>query len=663
MAKNMNFPEIPDYQPLCMAGKGSFGEVYLALDALEHLCALKVIHWENFESIEDYKREFDALRAYMVYSREHDGLVSIHHVGGNPGEEFYYYVMDPADPLDPDDDIESYAPLTLKEKIDSSLNGIPPSEVLDISIQLASALNYLHSLELLHRDIKPDNIVFINGKPKLTDPGLVKGAEAEGSFVGTHGYIAPEGPGYGSDQYALGKTIYRMLTGNHAKDFPEIPTKCLEGKDAELSFMLNDVCNKACEYNLPERFKDVGELEEFLLDAEANLAKSKGSISRNRFSRRTLWVTGILACGAISIPLFFIRPSQDPEEVLMPSCAKIAGWEHSFYLDQEGRVWACGNNEFSQLGIPGKEIVTRPTQVRGLPSGVVAVATGINHSLFLTNNGSVWGVGQNKYGQLGLGDFEDRIEPIQIPYLKKVYAIAASGDYSLLLYEDGTPWGMGKAEDWLQGNKDNTPINKPSQIKGLLTDVDKMVAGIGHAFFIFDGQLYGLGSNQLGQLGDGTKIDRSSPSLIPNSGGIVELSTGYDHTLFIKNDGSLWGFGQNHHGQLGQLDKESVDVPVSILSPKKPMTISCGQYFSLVLMEDKTLYGMGSNVNGQLGVSGSSTSLLSEIAVGVDSIWAGRSHSLFTKDGKVYSTGGNEFGQLGDGTFESKWKAGAWNLV
>src|SRR5207249_11754056 len=82
------------------------------------------------------------------------------------------------------------------------------AEFARVSVALTSALAFLHAQGLMHRDIKPSNIIFVQGKPKLADIGLVAGTDETRSFVGTEGYIPPEGPGTpAADVYSLGKVL------------------------------------------------------------------------------------------------------------------------------------------------------------------------------------------------------------------------------------------------------------------------------------------------------------------------------------------------------------------------------------------------------------------------------------------------------------------------
>ncbi len=117
---------------------------------------------------------------------------------------------------------ERYIPLTLRTRLLSEPR-LPAPECLALATALASALECLHSHDLVHRDIKPANIIFVNGRPKRADIGLVPDAGGH-SHLGTHGYLPPEGSGGPrADVFALGKVIYEMAFGLPPHAFPARP--------------------------------------------------------------------------------------------------------------------------------------------------------------------------------------------------------------------------------------------------------------------------------------------------------------------------------------------------------------------------------------------------------------------------------------------------------
>lgn len=134
---------------------------------------------------------------------------------------------------------------------------MPAQECLRIGLELAAALAFLHERGLVHRDIKPANLIFINGRLKLADIGLVAETGDAQSFVGTEGYISPEGPGTPqSDVFSAGRVLYELLTGKEARWFPEQPQPVPETADPELWHQLLAITKRACASDASGRFAD-----------------------------------------------------------------------------------------------------------------------------------------------------------------------------------------------------------------------------------------------------------------------------------------------------------------------------------------------------------------------------------------------------------------------
>jgi serine/threonine protein kinase len=125
-------------------------------------------------------------------------------------------------------------------------------------------LEFLHSQRLIHRDIKPSNIIFVRGAPKLADIGLVTEIATSGTeatYIGTHGYIAPEGPGRpGADIYSLGRVLYEAWTGLHNEQYPRMPDTLMQRPDRELLIDLNEIILKACQREPAERYSSAAEM-------------------------------------------------------------------------------------------------------------------------------------------------------------------------------------------------------------------------------------------------------------------------------------------------------------------------------------------------------------------------------------------------------------------
>lgn len=276
---------IPDYTLIKRVGSGAYGEVWLAQSVTGAYRAVKIVWREDFELTRTFHREFLGIQQFEPISRGHPCMVHILHVGWNEDRGFYYCVMELADDAEEGPNFESvhtYVPRTLGT--DMKRHGrLDLVFCRDAGVYLADALYYMHNRGLTHRDIKPSNIIFCGGVCKLADIGLVAGF-GERTFVGTEGFVPPEGPGTPqADIYSLGKVLYEMSSGKDRMEFPEVPTNL---GDDEWPFWLdlNRVICKACAPDLKERFQTAGEFAEAL----QRVGEKKQESFIRRFSRAAI---------------------------------------------------------------------------------------------------------------------------------------------------------------------------------------------------------------------------------------------------------------------------------------------------------------------------------------------------------------------------------------
>ncbi|MED5586466.1 MAG: bifunctional serine/threonine-protein kinase/formylglycine-generating enzyme family protein [Verrucomicrobiota bacterium] len=286
-------PDIPDHVIIRRIGKGSYGEVWLGRSVTGALRAVKVVTRADFDLDHTFEREFEGIKSFEKVSLKHPGLVNILHVGRNDKEGFYYYVMELADDRASGRDIdpEQYVPHTLSSEINKQ-GRLPMDRCAVWCEVLAGALHHMHCNGLAHRDVKPSNVVFCDGVPKLADMGLVA-ASGQKTFVGTEGFSPPEGPGEpAADIYSLGKVLYEMSTGHDRLDFPTFSSFKRDAAEKRKWHGVNAIFLKACEGLVKNRYGNAREMRQALRDIG-----SGGAVALSLPSRifRVALFSGILA--------------------------------------------------------------------------------------------------------------------------------------------------------------------------------------------------------------------------------------------------------------------------------------------------------------------------------------------------------------------------------
>ena len=275
-------PHTPDYEladePF---GKGAYGRVWLAKNAIGQWQALKAVYIAGFQNRTDpYDREFNGITRYKPVSEKHGGLLRIDFISQKKPDGYFYYVMELGDSLVPgwEKDPTLYKPkdlATIRKEIEG--NRLPVAECIRIGLDLCDALDFLHTQGLTHRDIKPQNVIFVRDRPKLADVGLIAEIRAnpmEGTWVGTPGYMPPlpEPPGTPpADIYGLGMVLYVIWTGREPGFFPEIATTLAQQTKTEQFLPLNNVILKACQSNIAQRYASAAEMREGLRAAQRAL--------------------------------------------------------------------------------------------------------------------------------------------------------------------------------------------------------------------------------------------------------------------------------------------------------------------------------------------------------------------------------------------------------
>ncbi len=258
------------YEILELIGEGGMALVYKARDSrLDRLVAVKIMR-EEMAADEDVRRRFVA-ESHAVAMLSNPNIVAVYDVSHSDAME--YIVMELVDGI------------TLKQYMDKK-GALPWREMLHFTKQIARALGHAHQRGIIHRDIKPQNIMLLrDGTIKVADFGIAalenEIYENDGQAIGSIHYIAPEQargeyPDARSDLYSLGVVMYEMLTGERpytGDSIGEIAVKHMNAdpvmpraKNPEIPQELERITMKAMSANMAERYQSA---EELLSDLDA----------------------------------------------------------------------------------------------------------------------------------------------------------------------------------------------------------------------------------------------------------------------------------------------------------------------------------------------------------------------------------------------------------
>ncbi len=223
----------------------------------------------------------------------------------------------------------------------------------------------------------------------------------------------------------------------------------------------------------------------------------------------TLWKTGTLSSslGVISNPVRVVSPERLDDNVVSVKAA----YYHVLYLKSDRTLWGIGDNYYCQIGGSSRldpKPVTAPVLVA---SDVVDYAVGPRQSFFVKNDGSLWACGANSSGQLGASSSIFKA-PFQLT--TGVASVATAGDSTFVLKTNGSLWTTG---DNTYGQLGNFTLTSQSTLGQVATNVAKLfpsINGESLLFFKTDGTLWGMGRNDLGQLGLGHARYVREPTLI-----------------------------------------------------------------------------------------------------------------------------------------------------
>jgi len=350
----------------------------------------------------------------------------------------------------------------------------------------------------------------------------------------------------------------------------------------------------------------------------------------------------------------------------LAAIAQVAtGFSHSCAVSTSGGVFCWGDNAKQQLGrsTPAQSLVA--TNVPGLATGVQMVALGAEHTCALTAAGGVKCWGGNNYGQTGTGSAAAVIAtPSDVVGLTSGVIFIASGAWhtcALTATNGVLCWG--RNEDGQTGSGSiSTKIATPTQVSGLTSGVAMISSG---GFYtcaqMMGGAVNCWGDNYWGYFGNGTTSDSSTPTPSSALQGVLSnsilqpMSAGYFNNCVITNAGGVKCFGDNSYGQLGVTNVTSSASPLDVPAWNSGVTrIATAANFACALTA-AGVQCLGDNSNGQLGKGttggafNATPSAVTNLSEGVSQISAVLNHACaVTQTGGVKCWGANSGGQLGN---------------
>jgi alpha-tubulin suppressor-like RCC1 family protein len=276
-----------------------------------------------------------------------------------------------------------------------------------------------------------------------------------------------------------------------------------------------------------------------------------------------------------------------------------AGMFHSIAVGDGGAVYTWGATYYGQLGLGDHGHGTErnvPTVVPGV-NEVVAVAAGFSHSFALNRDGTVMACGWNNRGQLGLGDTDDRDTFTVVAGLRGVVDIDAGDTHSIAATAEGGLYTWGKGWAIGHGGNGDTQLLVPTRVTaGGIDDatVVQIAAGDNHAMALTAaGRLWTWGKGDSGQLGHGGKGNLAVPRVVGGlGGGVVGMSGGSYHSLVITAEGRVLAFGSNGEEYEGS-DEEELDEPVVVVDGRLGLEAGVEEALTPTVIDGITVGGGG----------------------------------------------------------------------
>lgn len=301
-----------------------------------------------------------------------------------------------------------------------------------------------------------------------------------------------------------------------------------------------------------------------------------------------------------------------------------SGRYHSYALDVDGGVWGIGDNQYGQLGVGHTSSINYYTAASGITESITKISGGFNHAYALDVNGDIWSTGHGSYGQIGNGSSSNK-------------------------------------RTWVKSTSGKNFIDVRGTVKGGFA-----IDGSGALWYTGDNEYYQGGFGSSSQKNSWTRID---PSVF-NGAKIVSASGGWHHSILLDDQGNVWGSGADYNdmGENGFLGgnytatckvsattfnctKTWIKLPVN---NEKVLIAEASPFSTYAVTASNELWSTGYNYSGQLGIGTKGDDALVFTKTNMSNVHSiypnqGTVH-VFDKEGDLWVTGSTGDGVLGNVT-------------
>ncbi|PWG79209.1 hypothetical protein DDR33_18145 [Pararcticibacter amylolyticus] len=331
-----------------------------------------------------------------------------------------------------------------------------------------------------------------------------------------------------------------------------------------------------------------------------------------------------------------------PKLVANPAWKAVAaGDDFTVFIKQDGTLWGVGNNSWTVNTYNSATDKFDILQL-GNESDWAAVAVSWAHVLALKTNGELWTWGYN-YGNLGDGTTAERSQfanrRLVLYNVKKIAAGPSNNGtipYSYAISTAGNLFACGGNAKGQLGDG-STSRRLSWVLAGNDNDWVDIQAGQETGIGLKqNGTVFAWGNNLSGNLGDGTTTNRLSPQQVPSLANITQISSHGSTAFAIQNNGKLWVWGSNGSGQAGVTSLTKILTPTEVMPGSTWASVSSSSYYSMGIQTNGSLWGWGENMSGEQGNGGtwgSSTPALvdggsSYVSVYTNLAWGGSTFAV-----------------------------------